>query len=268
MINLFQKFLGQRAAVAGLVVATAVPAIAACSEPAETTTQEEAAENTTVEEVADGTEGLIGETVSVRAEVADAIGEVSFLLDDDQLFGGEDVLVINASTEPFLLAEGDDTPVQVTGEVQQLIIAEFEQAYGLTLDPELYADYEDRPVIVADSIALSPDPGELTSNPEQYYNQRIAIAGEIENKFSPTTFSMDEEELFGGDNLLVISDAPLPQGQDGERVTATGILRPFVKAEFDQEYDLDWDLSVEEQIEAEYTNKPVFIADEVYPSAK
>lgn len=262
------KFSRPRSVATALLLAASMTVMAACSEaPQETTTQSEAADNVTTEELSDGAAGMVGETVSIRAEVEEVVDETSFLLEDDQFFGGEDVLVINASGEPFVLVEGDDTDVQVTGEVQQLVAAEFETEYGLDLDPELYAEYETRPVVVAQSIALSPDPGDLTSNPEQYYGQRIAVAGEVEDKLSETTFTLDEEELFGSEDLLVVSQMMTPQTQDGEKVTVTGVLRPYVKAEFDTEYDLDWDLSVQEQVEAEYTEKPVFVADEVYPSA-
>ena len=242
--------------------------LVACAEtPPETTTQGEANENVTTEELSDGAEGLIGQTVSLRAEVAGTIGEASFLLEDEQLFGGEDILVINASGEPFVLVEGDDTEVQVTGEVQQLIIADLETEYGLDLEPTLYADYENRPVVVAQSIALSPDPGDITANPEAYYNKRIAVAGEVEDKLDGNTFTLDEERLFGGEDLLVIANMASPQANDGEEVTVTGVLRPYVKTEFDTDYDLTWDLSIQEQVEAEYTEKPVFVANEVYPSA-
>jgi len=273
MVTLFKnigvKSIGRHRKVAtSLLLATSMTVVSACSEmPAETTIPEEAAENVTTEELSSGAEGLIGETVSIRAEIEDTVGKSAFLLEDNRLFGGEDVLVINSSGEPFALIDGDDTEVQVTGEVQQLVIAELETSYGLDLDPELYADYEDRPVVVAQSIALSPDPGDITSNPDMYYNKRIAVAGEVEDKLSPTTFTLDEETLFGGDDLLVISDMATPETQDGEEVTVTGILRPYIAAEFETDYDLDWDLSVQEQIEAEYTEMPVFIADEVYPSA-
>ena len=265
MVGFTRKF--PRQCAVGLLLAASMTVVSACAEtPSEVTTQEEATENVTTEELSDGAEGLIGETVSVRAEVEETVDETSFLLEDDQLFGGEDVLVINASGEPFVLAEGDDTPVQVTGEVQQLVTTEFETEYGLDLDPTLYAEYEDRPVVVAQSIALSPEPGDITSNPDLYYNKRIAVAGEIEDKLDDGVFTIDEEALFGGD-LLVISDMPSPQAQDGEKVTVTGVLRPYVKANFENDYDLTWDLSVQEQVEAEYTEKPVFVADEVYPSA-
>lgn len=266
MIKLFTNGLRYRTVAAGLVLAASMGVITACG-PAETTTQEEAAENVTTEEISEGAEGLIGQTVSIRAEIEEVVGESSFLLEDDQFFGGEDVLVINASGEPFVLADGDDTDVQVTGEVQQLVLADVERDYGLDLDPTLYVDYEDRPVVIAESIALSPDPGDLTSDPELYYNQRIAVEGEVEDKLSPTTFTIDEEQLFAGEDLLVLTQGITPQTQDGERVTVTGVLRPYIKTEFDTDYDLDWDLSVEEQVEAEYSEKPVFVADGVYPSA-
>ncbi len=266
MVNLFTTLRRHRTIATSLVLAASMSVIAACG-PAETETEQEAADNVSVEEVASGTEGLVGETVSIRGEVEETVDDTSFLLEDDKLFGGEDVLVINASGEPFVLIDGDDTEVQVTGEVQQLVIADFETEYSLTLDPTLYADYEDRPVVVAQSIALSPDPGDITSDPEKYYNKRIAIQGEVEDKLSPTTFTLDEEQLFAGEDLLVLTQGATPDTQDGESVTVTGILRPYVKAEFDTDYDLDWDLSVEEQVEAEYSEKPVFVADGVYPSA-
>ncbi|MEL6159217.1 MAG: hypothetical protein AAFQ40_09835 [Cyanobacteria bacterium J06623_5] len=268
MTTLLKSVSKYRKTFAGVLLAASMGVIAACSEtPVETTTHQEAVENTTTEEIADGAEGAIGETVTIRAEVEETIGESSFLLEDDMLFGGEDILVINASSEPFVLLDSDDTEVQVTGEVQQLVIAEFETEYGLDLDPELYAEYEERPVVIAQSIALSPDPGDVTTDPEKYYNKRIAIQGEVEEKLSSTAFTLDEEQLFGGEDLLVISDMMTPQTQDGEEVTVTGVLRPYIAAEFERDYDLEWDLDVQEQIEAEYTEKPVFIADEVYPSA-
>ncbi|MBE9065444.1 hypothetical protein IQ260_02120 [Leptolyngbya cf. ectocarpi LEGE 11479] len=269
MVSFLKNFSRQRAAATGLLLAASVAILPACANsPSETTTPEDAAENVTTEEVASGVEGLIGETVSLRAEVSETVDETSFMLENDKFFGGEDILVINASGEPFVLTEGDDTPVQVSGEVQQFISTEFESEYGLGLDLDLYADFEERPVVVAQSIALSPDPGDITANPEAYYNQRIAVAGEVEEKLDGNTFTLDEEQLFGGDDLLVVSTMANPLTDDGERVAVTGVLRPYVKAEFETDYDLTWDATVQEKIEAEYIEKPVFVADEVYPSAK
>ncbi|MEB3212167.1 MAG: hypothetical protein VKL39_12470 [Leptolyngbyaceae bacterium] len=83
--------------------------------------------------------------------------------------------------------------VQVTGEVRQLVTADLEQEYDLTLDPELYAEYEDRPAIIAESIAFAPDPEEVTEEPEQYYGQTIAVTGEIGELISTNIFQLQEE---------------------------------------------------------------------------
>ncbi len=267
MKSLLQKTFQHQTAITGLLLATSLTVLSACTAPKETTTSQDAKENVTTEEISKGADDLIGQEVSIRSEVKNKVGDASFLLEDKQLFGGEDILVINASGQPFVLTEGDDTPVQVTGTVQKMVTADLDREYGLTLDPTLYADYEDRPVVIAKSIALSPDPGDITSAPDEYYNKRIAVQGDVGSKLASNTFTLKEHQLFNNENLLVVTQGATPETQENENVVVTGVLRPYVKSDFDKDYDLKWDLSVEKQIEAEYTEKPVFVADGVYPSA-
>jgi hypothetical protein len=85
---------------------------------------------------------------------------------------------------------------------------------------------------------------------------------------SPGIFRLEEEGWFEGDEVLVIGASTLPTLDEAEEVVVTGTLRPFVAAEFDQEYDLTWDLDLQEQLEAEYTEQPVLVADDVYVSAQ
>ena len=47
------------------------------------------------------------------------------------------------------------------------------------------------------------------------------------------------------------TEAPI---KDGETVATTGELRSFVVAD----YDLTWDLDVQQELEAEYSERPVF----------
>ncbi len=65
----------------------------------------------------------------------------------------------------------------------------------------------------------------------------------------------------------VLNPKPKTAIKDDEVVAVTGVLRPFVLAEFEREYELGWDLKLKEKLEAEYETKPVFVADSVYPSA-
>lgn len=224
-------------------------------------------ENVQVDDLSDNVEAYLGQTVTVREDAEEIVGDNAFLLDEDELFGGEEVLVINASGEGIHLVEGDDTEVQATGEVRELVIADVEREYGLDLDPEIYADYETRPVIIAQSLALAPDPEDLTDDPEQYYNQRIALNAEVEEFWSTQVMSVDRDALFEDDDLLVINPMATLDFEEDEEVVMTGVLRPFVTSDIERDYDLTWDLDLQEQIEAEYQERPVFIADEVYPSA-
>lgn len=232
---------------------------------ADTATEIAEEENVTVEELSRGAEDLIGQEISIRGEVDGILQDGAFLLDDDTWFGGEDVLAINLG-EPIILPD-DDSEVQVTGEVVQFILADIERDYSLGLDPELYAEYEDRPAILAQSIALAPDPEEISENPGDFYNRVIAVEGEVEEVYADGSFTIDEEAIFGAEDLLVVRNgAIIPT--EGETVAVTGVLRPFIKAEFDRDYELGWDLNVQQQLEAEYESKPVLVADAVYPSAK
>ncbi|MEM9923270.1 MAG: hypothetical protein AAF915_05865 [Cyanobacteria bacterium P01_D01_bin.50] len=223
--------------------------------------------NVTTKEVVNKTAELTGKTVTVRSEPQDKVGPTSFTVSDEKFFGSEPLVVINASGEPFTLPADDDIEIQVTGIVRNLVIADIESEYNLKLDKQYYVDYENKPAIIAQSIALSPSPGDITKNPEKYYNKRLAVTGEVEDIQNANTFTLDEEKLFGATDLLVLNPKPKAVIKDDEVVAVTGVLRPFVVAEFEREYDLGWDLQLKQKLEAEYREKPVFVADSVYPSA-
>ncbi|WP_036487985.1 hypothetical protein [Myxosarcina sp. GI1] len=230
-----------------------------------TVTQTE--ENVTTGEVAENTSDLLGQTVTIRSNALEQIEPATFTVADQEFFGGEDIVVVNASGEPFVLPTDNDTEVQVTGEVTEFIVSDIESAYDLDLDPDLYVEYTDRPAIIAQSLAIAPEPGEITSDPSQYYGQTLAVTGEVEDIYGDNVFSLDEDELFGANDLLVLVTDPVDAVQDNETVAVTGELRSFVVSDIERDYDLTWDLDVQREIEAEYTNRPVLVVDRVYPSA-
>ena len=67
--------------------------------------------------------------------------------------------------------------------------------------------------------------------------------------------------------MLVLKANPKQTINDGQTVAVTGVLRPFVVADIERDYDLTWDLELQKKLEAEYREKPVFIANSVFPSA-
>ena len=257
-MNKFWKFQGV------ILLAMMAFVLPACSNDEANVT---GAGNVTTKEVVNNTDALAGKTVTVRSEPKEKVGPASFTVSDEKFFGDESILVVNASGEPFTLPADDDIEIQVTGVVRNLVIADVEREYNLKLDKQYYLEYENKPAIIAQSIALSPDPGDITKNPEKYYNQRLAVVGEVEDIQDANTFTLDEEKLFGATDLLVLNPKPKVAVKDDEVVAVTGVLRPFVLAEFEKEYDLGWDLQLKQKLEADYSTKPVFVADSVYPSA-
>ena len=155
--------------------------------------QTEVEENVTTEDVAENAEDLIGQTVTIRSDAIEQIEPSTFTVADQEFFGGEDIVIVNATGTPFELPT-DDTEVQVTGEVAQFVLADIEREYDLDLDPDLYVDYTDRPAIIAESLAIAPEPGEIAADPSQYYGETLAVTGEIEDVYGENTFTLDEDE--------------------------------------------------------------------------
>jgi hypothetical protein len=228
----------------------------------------QAKENVTAEEVADQTNKLLGKTVTIRSQLVKTIGTNAFKISDKKFFNGEEILVVNASGKPLPVLPNPNTEIQVTGEVRKFKVADVEREFGFDLQPDLYREYEDRPAIVAKSLALAPSPGEITKNPSLFYGKNIAVEAEVEKIVSPISFTLDEDKLTSTKDLLVLNRTPGQTIKDGERVVVTGVLRPFVVADIERDYDLNWDLTLQRKLEAEYREKPVLVADRVYPSAQ
>ncbi|WP_026735047.1 hypothetical protein [Fischerella sp. PCC 9605] len=229
------------------------------------------AENVTTQEVSEKTAALIGKPVTVRSEPVQRLNDNAFTISDSEVFGGERILVVNASGDPINLPEPQDAQLQITGTVAKFNANTIKQEYGLDLgNQDLYREYEGRPAIIAQSIALAPTPGEIAEQPQTYYNKVIAVPAEVATIYSPQAFTLENDALFGTDNLLVLVTSPLKNTgliKEGGRIVATGTLRELAIADIEREFNLGWDQQLRSQIEKEYNNKPVLIVKGVYPSA-
>ncbi|WOD40223.1 hypothetical protein [Nodosilinea sp. E11] len=259
-------------------------AITACQTPNDTagttdtqpTTQQPATDqqatdpddaNIQVGDLAGNLEDYLGQSVSVRGDVVEAVGQNALILRGDGLFGGDDVVVFNATGEPIVLTEAGATErLQVTGEVRQVVIGEIAQQYGLTLDEATYGDYENQPAIIAESVALAPEPGEISDNPEAFYNRVIAVEGEVGEQYDNNTFTISGAGLFGGSDVLVVGDqANMANLGDDFEVVILGTLRPFNAAELEREYNLTWDDNLRQSIESDYGDESILVAEQVFP---
>ncbi len=214
-------------------------------------------------EAIERTEQLIGEMITIRAEPVAKISPHSFTIQDDWVFGSEPILAINASGVPVIVPLDPQIPLQITGKVVRFIPVDIERAYGIELDPTLYTAYEGRLAMIAESIAFSPEPAEVTNNPTRYYNHVLAVPGEVATRVATESFTLDASGAMGGNNLLAIAPNSPPL-QPGQSILATGVLRPFDLAEIEREHPLSWDVTVREQLAAEYIDQPVLMVDHIY----
>ena len=212
-------------------------------------------------EIAENVDSFVGQSVSVRNDIIETIGTNGFILDQDSVLNGETILVIDPSQTSVSVANTDTPEVVVSGTVEKLNLTQLAQN-NLNLDPDLYSQYEGKAAIVATSVILSPDPEDLTKQPELYYDRPLAIQGEVDDIEDYGLFEIDEEAAFGGEDLIVVQQKPI-ELEEEQNVIIYGVLRPFIAEELKRDYDLDWDLATQKQLSAEYNRKPVFVAERI-----
>jgi hypothetical protein len=152
---------------------------------------------TTADDVTERAEDYIGQTVTVRGSFIEEIDDNGFTITPERTFEADPILIVNATGAPLDLPD-EDGRVQVTGDVREFTLDEVAQEYNLELDQATYALYENSPVLIARSIAPAPNPGEVSSNPDQYYDRQIAVEADITSIYSSQAFTLD-------DDLLVIN---------------------------------------------------------------
>jgi hypothetical protein len=103
--------------------------------------------------------------------------------------------------------------------------------------------------------------GDIVENPAAYTGARVQVQGEVENysKEGRRVFALDELGV-ANDRVLVVTRQQLdPDIDEGSKVSVTGTVREFAAAEVERELGID----IAPQIETEFQNRQVVIADSV-----
>lgn len=204
---------------------------------------------TSTSEIAENTDEYIGNSVTIKSRAIQKVGLSSFTVSDARFFRGEPIVVVNASGVPFELPLDQNVKVQATGQVRNLVIPKIERDFNLNIEEEYYKNYINKPAIIARYIVVAPQPGQITQRPKQYYGRRVTVTGKVDNIRSPVLLTLDENQWFGGQDLLVLLKAPPKIAiNQGQTISVSGEVRPFVAAEIEQDYDLTWDLNVKKRV--------------------
>jgi ABC-type Fe3+-hydroxamate transport system substrate-binding protein len=97
--------------------------------------------------------GYMQKSVVVRGSITELIGQHAFLLSDLVLLDGEEVLVIYDQSD---FALSTQQSVLVGGVVRQFDLSTIEQATGLDLPNDQLTEFQEEPIVVADSITRIP----------------------------------------------------------------------------------------------------------------
>ncbi len=220
--------------------------------------------NTT--EITRETDDFAGKSVTIRSKPVERIGVRSFTVTDRRLLGGKPIVVVNASGVPFDLPKDRNTEVQVTGQVRKLDIPKIERDFKLNIQDEYYKDYINQPAIIARDITLAPKPGQVATNPEQYYNKRVAIMGKVRDVHSPTLVNLNEGGLISGKDLpIVLSQKPKVAINEGQTVVVMGKVRSFVATDTERNNKMNLNSDVKRKLQTEYGDTPILVADSIFP---
>lgn len=221
----------------------------------------------TAQDVVNDRDDLIGQRITIRNTVDETVGNNGFIVNTED---GNRLLVINATGAPFQVSDRD-VPIQASGTVDMFSAQQIQNQYGVQLDPNLFADYDNQPVLVAASMALAPNPRNFYDAPQgTFENQQIAVEGEVRLlEYTNNAFALFEEGWVNDVGVLVLGVDQYLQGvpiEEGENVAVTGQARQ-VNEQVLREANLGWDDGQIQEFVQRYTDRPVIIADGVYPSA-
>ncbi|MDX1994603.1 MAG: hypothetical protein SF029_19630 [bacterium] len=242
-----------------------------------------------LDQVTDDPASYYGQTVTVEGLVTDfdgdseTLNENSFVLrEENELFGNESILVLVPAALGYNLVDfPPDTRVVVTGTVQQFIQTDVETQFEFDLDDELYGQYEQQAVLIAEELAISAREVEdasleaqmldtVTDDPTVYYGESVTVEGLVSDLDADeeTTFEngfvlREENEALGNESILVLvpseAGVEMMQFPADTRVHVTGTVQQFIQADIESEYGFDLD----DELFANYEEQAVLIAESV-----
>lgn len=212
------------AALAGCLVVQPVAVAAQTSQPAASEAAappgQSAIRQVTIEQIMKSPDSFYGQDVRIVGGVDRAIGDHAFLLQDSNLLGNEEILVVAAKPIANMTATADDLDarsadalvgqtLEIQGSVNQFNAAAFEDRLGSDLQNSLFADWSGRPAILAQAVRPSsplmiavPSMGESASSSSSSSGSSSTSTGYVSETIDgvaahPTAFS-DRTVTLGG----------------------------------------------------------------------
>lgn len=147
--------------------------VAGCRQPDTAEVQQTnttvATDGATVAEIVASPTAWHGKTVTVSGGVNRLHGPRSFTL------GDEGLLVITSQPLSDDVKVTENSVVQISGTVQNFVEKEIESQIGMTLEDDVYVNYENKPVVVAQTVDITDQQTEVTNKETNVTNKETNV---------------------------------------------------------------------------------------------
>jgi hypothetical protein len=118
------------------------------------------------------------------------------------------------------------------------------------------------PVMHGDSTGTKVSLDDLEEHPERYTGQTVSVTAEVDEVFGPRLFKIDEPHWADLDQevLVYMPTALAALVREGDRVTVTGTMKPFIRADIQKEVGWLWR---EPGVEIDFKERPVLAASRI-----
>lgn len=118
------------------------------------------------------------------------------------------------------------------------------------------------PMIRSQPAGMTVSIGDLEADPKRYIGQTINVTAEVEDVFGPRLFKIDEPNWadLDGEVLVYLPSDLAALVSEEDRVTVTGTMKMFMKADLERE--IGW-LEPEPDVEIEFADHPVLVATQI-----
>jgi hypothetical protein len=118
------------------------------------------------------------------------------------------------------------------------------------------------PMVKGDFQGMRIRLDQLEDNAQKYTGQTVSVDAEVEDIYGPRVFTIDEPNWGDLENeiLVFMPTALAALVKEDDRITVTGTVKPFVRAEVEREWG--W-AGFDREIEVDLAKKPVLVASRI-----
>jgi hypothetical protein len=104
----------------------------------------------------------------------------------------------------------------------------------------------------------------LVKHASDYYGKTVTVKAKVDEVLGANMFTLDEDALFAGPDVLVIVPGALTPVARDQKVVVTGEVRPYVEPDLDKEFDFFQDGKlIKKNTKIDWKTRPVLVARSV-----